>query len=239
VPGAPIIEAMARPRRRTAAVALSALLAGAAAAQAPPAGQMRGLITTARRTPAVGAVVVVRPEGARTPVRLGTTGASGRFAFDGLSDGTYRAEVRREGFAPVVKSGIAVKAPFRAVVELTLVRGNDTPAPPADPAGETGSIRLEVKNGTIPLAEARVRLVLADGSQDPRTGLTDAEGRTVFDNLSAGMWRVEILGAGLLPLRASVEVAGEIEVEAAMAPQPADYQPSPQDLIVPEDVTPP
>lgn len=240
MPRAPIIEAMARRRRRTAAVALSALLAGAAAAQVPsPSGQMRGLITTARRTPAVGAVVVVRPEGARTPVRLGTTGASGRFAFDGLSDGTYRAEVRREGFAPVVKSGITVKAPFRAVVELTLVRGSDAPAPPAAAAGETGSIRLEVKNGTIPLAEARVRLVLADGSQDPRTGLTDGDGRTVFDNLSAGTWRVEILGAGLLPLRASVEVAGEIEVEATMAPQPADYQPSPQDLIVPEDVTPP
>src|SRR5262245_2296002 len=88
VPGAPIIEAMARPRRQTAAAALSVLLAGMAVAQVPsPAGQMRGLITTARRTPAVGAVVVVRQEGARTPVRLGPAGDSGSFAFDGLTGG--------------------------------------------------------------------------------------------------------------------------------------------------------
>src|SRR5262245_55649212 len=93
-------------------LAVSALAAAPLLGQVPsPSGQMRGVITTARRTPAVGAVVVVRPEGAPSPVRVGTTGASGRFAFDGLADGTYRAEVRREGYTSVVKSGIEVKAP--------------------------------------------------------------------------------------------------------------------------------
>jgi hypothetical protein len=218
-----------------------ALTASLAPAQVPaPSGQMRGTVTTARRTPAVGAVVLVRPEDAPTPVRLGTTGASGRFAFDGLADGTYRAEVRREGFAPVVKSGIAIKAPFRAVVEVTLARGKDVPSPASTPAGETGSVRLAVRTGSAaPLAEARVRLVQADGREDPRASLTDAEGRAAFDGLPAGTWRLEILGAGLLPLRASLDVSGEVSVEATMAAQPADYQPAPQDLIVPEDVTPP
>jgi len=231
---------MARHRRIAALAALAALGAGTAGAQvAAPAGQMRGLITTARRTPAVGAVVLVLPEGARSPVRLGTTGASGRFAFDGLSDGTYRAEVRREGYAPVVKSGIAVKAPFRAVVELTLVRGSDAPPTSPPPAEETGSVRLEVRNAALPLAEARVRLVLANGGEDPRAAVTDAEGRALFEHLPAGLWRVEILGAGLLPLRAAVEVAGDVAIEATMAAQPTDYRPAPQDLIVPEDVTPP
>ena len=94
--------------------------------QAPPtpsSGQVRGTISYGRHAPAVGAIVVMRPESATSPVRVATTGTSGTFAFDGLRDGSYRAEVRREGYAPVVKSGIQVRAPFRAVVEVLLVRG--------------------------------------------------------------------------------------------------------------------
>jgi hypothetical protein len=222
-------------------VTLVLLVATPVVAQVPaPAGQMRGVITTARRTPAVGAVVLVRPEGAPSPVRVGTTGSSGRFAFDGLVDGTYRAEVRREGYAPVVKSGIEVKAPFRAVVEVTLARGNAAPAEAPSKAEGTGAVRLTVRTSPeSPLAEARVRLVQAEGREDPRASLTDAKGEAAFENLPAGTWRLEILGAGLLPLRAAIDVPGEIAVEATMSPQPADYQPAPQDLIVPEEATPP
>jgi hypothetical protein len=90
-----------------------------------------------------------------------------------------------------------------------------------------------------PLAEARVRLVQAEGREDPRASLTDDAGKVSFENLPVGTWRLEILGAGLLPLRAAIEVPGPVAVEATMSPQPADYQPSPQDLIVPEEATPP
>lgn len=215
-------------------LALALVLAASAA------GQMRGVITTARRTPAVGAVVLVKPEGAATPVLVGTTGVSGRFAFDGLADGTYRAEVRREGYLPVVKSGIAVKAPYRAVVEVTLVRGKAGPEEASALPPGTGTVRLTVRTGPeTPLAEARVRLVQAEGREDPRATLTNGSGQASFESLPAGTWRLEILGAGLLPLRAALDVAGEIAVDATMSPQPADYQPAPQDLIVPEDATPP
>ena len=84
-----------------------------------------------------------------------------------------------------------------------------------------------------------MRLVQAEGREDPRASLTDASGKASFENLPAGTWRLEILGAGLLPLRAAIDVPGAISVEATMSPQPADYQPSPQDLIVPEEATPP
>ena len=77
---------------------------------------------------------MVRPESGASPVRAATTGTTGTFAFDGLSDGAYRAEVRREGFSPVVKSGIKVRAPFRAVVEILLVRG-ESPRPMGRRAG--------------------------------------------------------------------------------------------------------
>lgn len=240
-------------RRQVAlfAALLALLPALRAAAQTPPpppetpqapatAGQVRGTITTARRTPAIGAIVVVRPEQAPAPVFVATTGSSGTFAFDAVPDGRYRAEVRREGFAPVMKSGIVVKAPFRAVVEVLLQAGRDAageaPAPAAGGASVDG--RAARTTGEA-IAEARVRLVRADGRDDPRSMLTGPDGGFAFPDLTAGRWRLEIRGAGLLPLRADLDLAGPMTVRASIAPQPADYKPTARDLIVPEEALPP
>jgi hypothetical protein len=210
---------------------------------APPAvatsGQLRGTIAYARHEPAVGAVVIVRPEKAATPLRVATTGTNGNFAFDGLSDGTYRAEVRQEGYVSVVKTGIGVRAPFRAVIEILLVRGT-TPREPVDAldgsASLTGSIRLS--RGAA-LAEARVHLTRADGADEARTLLTDGSGAFTVPALKAGGWHLEVQGAGLLPLRADLELVGDVTLEAQLAAQPADYRPPARDLIVPEEVLPP
>jgi len=202
-------------------------------------GQLRGTIAYARHEPAVGAVVIVRPEKAATPLRVATTGTNGTFAFDGLSDGTYRAEVRQEGYVSVVKTGIGVRAPFRAVIEILLARGT-TPREPVDAldgsATLTGSIRLS--RGT-PLAEARVHLTRADGADEARTLLTDGSGAFSAPDLKAGSWHLEVQGAGLLPLRADLELVGDVTLEAQLAAQPADYRPPARDLIVPEEVLPP
>jgi hypothetical protein len=206
---------------------------------APPAGQVRGTISYGRHAPAVGAIVVVRPEDAPSPVRVATTGTKGTFAFDGLRDGAYRAEVRRDGYVPVVKFGINVRAPFRAVVEVLLVRGE---APHEEAKAIEGSASL---SGTIrvaggaPLAEARVRLTRADGADDSRMVLTDAAGAFASPELKAGRWRLDAQGAGLLPLRVDLDLAGDVVIDAELAAQPANYRPLPQDLIVPEDVIPP
>jgi hypothetical protein len=221
------------------------LAAGIAAAPTPsaatPAGQLHGAVAYGRHVFAVGAVVMVRPEGSATPLLLATTGESGAFAFDHLPDGVYRAEIRRDGYVPVVKSGIPVKAPFRAVVEVSLLHGDAPPAVPASPAapGDAAVAGIARLVGGGVLAEARVRLVRADGTDDPRTAITAADGTFAFSGLRPGDWRLEILGAGLLPLRAGVELAGEVALEAALAPQPANYRPPAQDLIVPEEVLPP
>src|SRR5512143_1879518 len=168
---------VARGLRWTAAVLLAT--ANAAAGDAPPAperfaGQVRGTISYGRHAPAVGVVVVVRPDGAPSPVYAASTGVSGTFAFDGLPNGTYTAEVRREGYMEVVKSGIAVRAPFRAVVEVALTRGETSRVEPKALEGAaalSGKVRVA---GGAPLAEARVRLVRPDAADDPRTALTDA-----------------------------------------------------------------
>lgn len=210
------------------------------------AGQIRGTISYGRREPAVGAIVVVQPEAGGSPVRAATTGVTGSFAFYGLPDGSYRAEVRREGYAPIVKSGIGVRAPFRAVVEVLLSRGPAAPsstAPPATaaPAPEgTASLAGTVKgaSGSL-LGEAKIRLTRVSGEGDSRAALTSENGTFSFSALAAGRWRLDIQGAGLLPLRTELTLAGDIVMEAQLAAQPANYRPLPQDLLVPEEVIPP
>jgi hypothetical protein len=233
-------------RALAAGLILSALLAAAdgpapspSPASAPTAGQIRGSIIYGRHAPAVGAIVVVRPEGVASPVHAATTGTSGTFAFDGLPDGLYRADVRRDGYVPLSKTGILVRAPFRAVVELQLARG-ETPredVPPAEgPASLTGTIRIA---GGGPLGEAHVRLTRMGGPADARTTDTDAQGGFSCRELAAGRWRLEVQGAGLLPMRALLDLAGDVRLEAQLAAQPADYHPLPQDLLVPEEALPP
>ena len=202
-------------------------------------GQVRGTISYGRRSPAAGVVVIIKPDGPGSHIYAATTGEAGTFAFDGVADGTYRGEARRDGYTPIVKTGIVVRAPFRAVVELLLVKGSAPvePAPPAEGAAAlTGRVIVE---GGVPVGEVRVRLSRADAGADPRTVLTDTAGGFAFTDLEAGRWRLEALGAGLLPFRADVDLAGEMTIDLGLARQPANYKPLPQDLIVPEDVIPP
>ena len=211
----------------------------APAAPAASLGQVRGTISYGRHDPAVGAIVIVRPEGPPSTVRIATAGTNGSFAFDGIPDGVYRAEVRRDGYVPIIKSGVKVRAPFRAVVEVLLLPGEP---PPEDPAAVSGSASLRgvVRvGGGAPLAEARVRLTRPDGADESHTLLTDKAGAFSVPQLAAGRWRLDVQGAGLLPVRADLELGGDVAIDVQLAAQPANYQPLPQDLIVPEDVIPP
>jgi hypothetical protein len=181
----------------------------------------------------------VRPEGAITPVRVATTGINGSFAFEGLTDGRYRVEAYHEGYVPDVKTGVQVRAPFRAVVEIMLTRGATPVAPPPRVEGTASlSGQVRVARGE-PLPEARVRLTRGDGGDEARSMLTDGSGRFSVEGLKAGRWNLEIQGAGWLPLRADLDLAGSVAVEVQLAAQPASYKPPPRDLIVPEEVLPP
>jgi hypothetical protein len=202
-------------------------------------GQIRGSVSYGRRDPAAGAIVLVRPENRPSPIRMATTGTNGTFAFDGLADGTYVVEVRRDGYVPVVRSGLGVKAPFRAIVEVLLTRGaapKEDPKPMEGAASLAGTIRTA---GGAPLVEARVRLTRPDGSADARTIVTDASGAFAVGDLRAGRWHLDMQGAGLLPLRADLDLAADVKIEAQLAAQPANYHPLPEDLLLPEEVIPP
>lgn len=202
-------------------------------------GQVRGSVSYGRHQPAVGAIVVVVPEGGGSPIRLATTGTNGTFAFNGLADGIYRADVEREGYSPVTKTGIQVRAPFRAVVEVLLVKGAPAreAAKAVDGSASLGGI-IRVAGGA-PLAEARVRLTRSDGADDSKTILTNGSGAFYVPRMKAGRWHLDVQGAGLLPMRADLDVVGDVAIDAQLAAQPANYHPLPQDLIVPEEVIPP
>lgn len=207
--------------------------------QAPPSGQIRGSVSYGRHAGAAGAIVVVRPENGISPLYAATTGANGAFAFDRIPDGMYRAEVRRDGYIPVVKSGVRVRAPFRAIFEAILAKGpapREVPITPEGTASVSGTVRVV---GGAPMAEAHVTLARPDGAADSRAAVTNAAGAFALSDVRAGRWRLDVKGAGFLSLRFDLDVAADVVIEAQIAAQPAEYRPSPQDLLVPEDVVPP
>jgi hypothetical protein len=101
----------------------AALVATAAAAQAPPVtgrGQIRGEVTGADGRPLVGISIVLSPVGRPDVVYVTSTDEKGLFALDGLVPETYQVQASGQGVRPVVKDGIRVKPPFRAVTALSM-----------------------------------------------------------------------------------------------------------------------
>ena len=84
-----------------------------------------------------------------------------------------------------------------------------------------------------------MKLTRVEGTDDPRAVTTDGAGAFTVPGLSAGRWRLEVQGAGLLPLRVSLDLTGEVGIDATLATQPPNYMPPAQDLIVPEEAIPP
>jgi hypothetical protein len=82
-------------------------------------------------------------------------------------------------------------------------------------------------------------LTRTDGSVDPRDAVSDEDGEFAVTNLLPGKWKLEVLGAGYLPIRVPVSLSGEGELRAVLIPQPASYEPQPLDLMPPELPIPP
>jgi len=220
-----------------------ALAPPAASQDAPPAasagGQILGRALLGRNDPVVGAVVVVRPDGDRSAYRATATDARGSFRFDGLPEGSWTCTIAKDGLRPIVKRAIDVRAPYRAVVEVTMEKGAAPPPPPAPSGGAASLSGVVVGEALGGLAEARVRLVPAGGRGDPKTALTAPDGSFALDGLSAGRFDLEIEGPGFLPIRTTVDLAGDATLTARLVPQPPGYDPLPEDLMPLEQPIPP
>lgn len=216
----------------------------AGAGDAGGRAQFLGRTFVGRDTPLVGVVVVVHPHSVPSRYLVTSTDAKGWFRFETLDDGTWTVELRKEGYRSIVKEGIGLKAPFRAVLELPMEREESPPGHEtrASPDGSPGTARLE---GSVraddrgAVGEVRVRLRRVEGEESIAAALTGPDGRFAFDRLEAGIWRLELVGAGFLPIRVPLELEGDVALEARLVSQPAAYDADPEDLMPLEEPIPP
>jgi hypothetical protein len=227
----------------TALMARTATEAGdAAAAASARTSRLQGSVAIDRRTWVIGANVLVQRQDDPSQLILTSTDAKGVFRVDGLADGEYRVDLTRDGLAPIEKTDVSLRFPFRAVVEVTMkpVEGlsSDAGREPelqgvmtTDPLAVRGEVRDRDGAG---VGEVRVRFVRIDGSTDPRLVRSSPEGTFEITDLSAGEWRAEIWGVGFLALRKSLELTGDTRLDVVLVTQPSDYKPTPLELMPPE-----
>jgi hypothetical protein len=204
--------------------------------------RLQGLVYLNRNRMVVGATVLVRPQDDSSHVFVTSSDEKGRFRVEDLPDGTYEVAIDREGLERVVKQKIALRFPFRAVIELPMKPQTQAPPAPtrapggAAPSGEPIRLRGKVlERGGGPIPEVAVRFVRPDGQADPRPVRTDGAGSFELQEFLPGEWRLEARGAGYLPIRIGLDLAQDAEVRVALVPQPAEYDPSPLELMPPEE----
>jgi len=206
--------------------------------------RLQGTAMIDRRERVIGAVVMVRPEDGVARIYLTSTDEDGDFLLDAMPEGLYSLTLARSGYETVVKTAVALKFPFRAVVELTMQRSDDVV-----PVVTRGDVSAEASAVSIsgimsdrqgnPLSEARIRFVHPEGTADPRYVQTGTDGSFVVGDLASGVWEVEVDGVGYLPIDVDLAFTEDTEMDLRMVRQPADYEPSPFELMPPEKPTPP
>ena len=201
--------------------------------------RLQGRTYLDRNDQVIGATVVVRPADDGSKLFLTSADGSGHFRVDALPDGDYDVLVRRNGYSPVTKRAVGLKFPFRAVVEIQMESGEDVAAPLAVPTDASGAFSVQGSIATRegdPIDEARIRLVRDDASRDPFDAQTRADGAFALDEVDAGIWRLEVVAVGYVPLRQPVTIGESTEIRITLVQQPADYQMSPLELMPREDV---
>ena len=199
--------------------------------------KLQGRTRESRTRDVVGAIVLVQCNADPSTFYLTTSGGDGFFFVDRLPDGDYTVRLNREGYASEVKTGIQLRYPFRAVVEVTMEPGLADLSAAGEPA--TGDRAIDVQgnvSGTDGngLGEISVRIVRQDGTVDPVVVRTPDDGAFSFDGLPPGEWRLEVVGIGYLPVRQRLMFNADSAVAVQLVKQPQDYIPSPLELMPPE-----
>ncbi len=202
---------------------------------------LKGSARLARNRPVVGASVRIHRENDRSRYLLTSTDGKGLLKTMELPDGDYQVTVTKDGLASVTKSTVAVRFPFRPVVEIDMAPG---PAPEI-PVIATGSGEPLELTGRIlnrdgdPVPDVAVRLVRLDGAGDPVRLRSGADGALDGLKLAPGVWSVEVRGVGYLSIRSVMELDGPVRLVALLVPQPSGYLAPAIDLLPEEQPVPP
>lgn len=245
--------------RRTIAVAFTLIGFLLAASQQPAAqeegldpdvakppikqgSRLQGRVHRSRTRMVVGATVLVQQQDDASRIFVTSSDEKGRFRVEDLPDGKYKVAIDREGLQPIVKENIALRFPFRAVIEMPMTPQTEPVSPAARPvAGDpppTKKILIRgqvVERGGEPIPEVAVRFIRSDGLADPRPVRTADDGSFELSDVLAGHWRLETRGAGYLPIRIGLDLDEDAMVDVTMVQQPAEYDSSPLELMPPEE----
>lgn len=193
-------------------------------------GRLRGEVSFSRQEPVSGANVVLVRDGDPATLFLGTTDKDGNFRFEEVPEGTWTVGVVREGALPVLKAGILVKPPARAVVDLVLKKSPERLVPPifdlarfergqggAGTAGESATVVSGRDQAVEGAAAGGTPIAAADGVE-PRlvVRVLDAEMKPVRE----GRFLLRSRGPTVDPVRG---IAGADGVLRVRAPQPGEY----------------
>lgn len=207
-------------------------------------GELQGNAYLGRNRWVMGATVLLSPENDPSQLFMTSTGARGEFRFQGLRDGSYRIEVSRDGLAHVLKTGVTLKTPFRAVVEVPMQPLGSAPANTVALGGSAAASRVAVtgsilEQGFSPLADIELHLVQPRGHDDPRRVHSAADGSFAVADLAAGRWVLEVKGVGFLTIRTTLDLASDARLRVSLVRQPPGYVPSPLELMPREQPIPP
>lgn len=223
--------------RMLGALALIALLCAGTAPAEEPRGRLRGELKTRALEPIPGATVVATRAEAPPLLALTTTNERGALSLDGLPLGTFDVRARAEGFRAERVEGIALRGPFRTVVDM---RADAGPAPPLAlslPASE-GALRARVvvvDPRDQPLSGVLVELSPVGHRADPARARTSPGGDASLGPLEPGRWRVALSRAGWSRLVVpDLEWrGGTLTVLARMLPRETDT-PTPLEDLLPQ-----
>jgi hypothetical protein len=203
---------------------------------------LKGSARTARHRPVVGASVVIRSGAHPGTILLTSTDGKGNLKTMKLPDGLYDIAIAKDGLTTVVKKDVQIKFPFRPVVEIDMMPENQEAA-----SGELAVLNLQKQDETIALTgevktldgrilpDISIALVRVDGDENPVRVRSGEDGTFEWPRLAPGDWRVEIRGAGFLPIRATVSLTRSMKLLSLMVPQPAGHLLPALDLL-PEEI---
>lgn len=204
--------------------------------------RLQGRVHLSRTRMVVGATVLVQQQDDASRIFVTSSDEKGRFRVEDLPDGKYKVAIDREGLAPIVKENIALRFPFRAVIEMPMTQQDGPAAAGGQPSQAAAADKKKilvhgrvVERGGEPIPEVAVRFIRTDGMADPYPVRTANDGSFELTDVLAGHWRLEARGAGYLPIRIGLDLDEDAMVDVALVQQPAEYDPSPLELMPPEE----